>query len=77
VDEFGFEMPELEYGEGDELEDVSHSHDMRLFDDEDGGAGAEWEAERFFGGGRAGGGRGWRWHRRVGGEDEDGGSKEG
>ena len=56
VDEFGFEMPELEYGEGDELEDVSH--DSRLFDDEDGGAGAEREAERFFGGGRAGGGGG-------------------
>ena len=47
--EFGLEMSELEYGEGDELEDMPH--DSRLFDEEDGGAGAEREAERFFGGG--------------------------
>lgn len=41
------EMAELEYGEGEELEDKSH--DSRLFDDEDEGEGARREAERFFG----------------------------
>jgi hypothetical protein len=43
------EMAELEYGEGEELEDKSH--DSRLFDDEDDGEGARREAERFFGDG--------------------------
>ncbi|KAL3786406.1 hypothetical protein HJC23_002963 [Cyclotella cryptica] len=39
---------ELEYGEGDELEDKSH--DERLFDLEDGGAGMTKEAHKFFDG---------------------------
>ena len=37
---------ELEYGEGDALED--ESHDSRLFDAEDHGRGVEKEAEKFF-----------------------------
>jgi hypothetical protein len=37
---------ELEYGEGDELED--RSHDERLFDVEDGGAGIVKQANKFF-----------------------------
>jgi hypothetical protein len=47
-------IPELEYGEGDELED--ESHDSRLFDADDGGKGVNREADKFFtGGGRRGG----------------------
>jgi hypothetical protein len=41
----GSEM-ELEFGEGDELEDKSH--DERLFDADDGGKGVEKEADKFF-----------------------------
>lgn len=37
---------ELEYGEGDELEDKSH--DSRMFDAEDGGLGVNQEADKFF-----------------------------
>ncbi|KAL7468863.1 hypothetical protein ACHAXS_009105 [Conticribra weissflogii] len=37
---------ELEYGEGDELEDKSH--DSRMFDAEDGGSGVNQEADKFF-----------------------------
>jgi hypothetical protein len=37
--EFGLEMSALEYGKGEELEDESHG--LRLFDGEDGGAGAK------------------------------------
>lgn len=37
---------ELEYGEGEELEDKSH--DERLFDVEDGGAGLKEQANKFF-----------------------------
>ena len=40
-------MAKLECGEGNELKDKLH--DSRLFDKEDGGAGAKREAERFFG----------------------------
>ena len=36
-------MAELEYSEGEELKD--ESHDLRLFDKEDGGAGADREVE--------------------------------
>ncbi|KAL3757386.1 hypothetical protein ACHAWU_008547 [Discostella pseudostelligera] len=44
-------IPELEYGEGEELED--ESHDSRLFDVDDGGKGVNREADKFFtGGGR-------------------------
>jgi hypothetical protein len=39
---------ELEYGEGEELEDKSH--DERLFDVEDGGAGLKKQANKFFDG---------------------------
>ncbi len=39
-------IPELEYGEGEELED--ECHDSRLFDAEDGGKGVNREADRFF-----------------------------
>lgn len=45
-------IPELEYGEGEELED--ESHDSRLFDAEDGGKGVNSEADKFFTGGRRG-----------------------
>lgn len=45
-------IPELEYGEGEELED--ESHDSRLFDAEDGGKGVNREADKFFTGGRRG-----------------------
>ena len=38
--------PELEYGEGEELEDASH--DGRLFDNVDDGKGVEQEADKFF-----------------------------
>jgi hypothetical protein len=44
--ESGSDM-ELEYGEGEELEDKSH--DERLFDANDDGRGVENEADRFFG----------------------------
>ena len=37
---------ELEYGEGEELEDKSH--DSRMFDEEDRGLGMDHEAEQFF-----------------------------
>ena len=39
---------ELEYGEGEELEDKSH--DERLFDVDDGGAGLKMQANKFFDG---------------------------
>ena len=42
------DVTELEYGEGDELEDKSH--DERLFDMEDGGAALKKQAKKFFGG---------------------------
>ena len=45
--EFRLKMAELEYGEGNELKDKLH--DSRLFDKEDGVAGAKREAEQFFG----------------------------
>lgn len=45
-------VPELEYGEGDELED--EIHDSRLFDAEDGGKGVDREADKFFKGGHRG-----------------------
>ena len=44
---FGLKMAELKYGEGNELKDKLH--DSRLFNKEDGGAGAKGEAEQFFG----------------------------
>ena len=61
--EFGLEMAQLEYGEDDKLKD--ESLDLRLFDKEDRGASAGWEAEQFFGGrldrgGEGGGVRGVR-----------------
>jgi len=50
-EQHGIEMAgiELEYGEGEELEDKSH--DSRLFDDVDGGLEMEREADKFFRGG--------------------------
>ena len=42
------DVTELEYGEGDELEDKSH--DERLFDVEDGGAALKKQAKKFFDG---------------------------
>jgi len=45
---FGLQIAQLEYGEDDELKD--ESHDLRLFNKEDGGADAKREAERLFGG---------------------------
>ena len=46
--EFGLEMAELEYGEGNELKDKLH--DLLLFNKEDKWVGAEREADQFFGG---------------------------
>jgi len=66
---------ELEYGEGDELED--QSHDSRLFDAEDGGKGINEEANKFFNSKQTSKGRcknKKRMEKRIGGNSHDSGT---